>query len=614
MRTSITILAILLVIAFAVAACHDNNSNNNSRNTFTEDQFAADPNLKANPETDLIIKFLEPPPTKVILANSRDTGDIGVDEITFSYSRTQEHTICIDNDPLAAHTYQLEGTGIETLTVTMGECMKAVIPPGDYRLRSIHDGQSDRTHTVFVIPNPDTIIEASNKDGFLDKASRFAIRAINFISNNAIEDAHAQTSTLETLISTRRCIGCDLRGTALNFRDFAGVDLTGAKLQNSDMTGSNFVGAELTATNVKNADMTRANFSKADLTVVKNIDTATLEGAKFPGATWLDGECTCQIVPETSSGNINVGYQPINAVHHPTDSTLYVANSMSGTVSALEITNSATTQTVVRDDITVGTIVQDLAISPDGSTLYVLTKDGTGPNLPGDLVVIDTATNQVTDTIAVGDGPFSIVVTPDANTIYFNNEMGDMLIYDTSTLTQTGSISNVGFGYLALTPDGRTLFVTDFLGTTVAVILISTDSVIDTITVANNPGRSVVSARDILYVPNIQSGSVSVIDASTHDVITTINLPTTQAPSVPTSTGATPDGTYIFVTDPGTGILHVIDSFTNTVVANVPLSQSPEANATTFTPDGNTAYISNVMSTTITQIDISSVGMCTGCE
>ena len=34
------VLSMVVILSFAVAACHDNNSNNNSRNTFTEDQFA----------------------------------------------------------------------------------------------------------------------------------------------------------------------------------------------------------------------------------------------------------------------------------------------------------------------------------------------------------------------------------------------------------------------------------------------------------------------------------------------------------------------------------------------------------------------------------------------
>ena len=70
MRDNILFLAILLVQSFVLVGCDD--SNNNSGNTFTEDQFADDITLRANPETDTVVKFLEPP-IPIPVVNTRDT-------------------------------------------------------------------------------------------------------------------------------------------------------------------------------------------------------------------------------------------------------------------------------------------------------------------------------------------------------------------------------------------------------------------------------------------------------------------------------------------------------------------------------------------------------------
>ena len=439
MRNNILVLAMFLVVSALVVGCHDDNSNNSARNTFTEDQFVEDPNLRANPETDTVVKFLEPPsPPQTV--STRDTAGLGADAIKFTYNNTLEHTICWEDDDLnAEHFMTLEDAQGQTqMTVQAnGLCDTATLAPGEYTLNTTHDGLSDRTHTIFVIPNADELLGASNQDGFLDKVKKFALNTFYLISDKTVENAHAQTTPLETLISTRKCIGCDLRGIALNFRDLEGVDLTGAKLQNSDMTGSNFREAELTSANVRSADMTRANFTKADLTVVRNIDMATLTDTIFSGATWLDGACVCEVVDQTPTDSITVGTNPGASVHHPTSSTLYVANVADGTVSVVD-----TSTNTVTDTITVGTDPSDVELSPDGSTLYVVNSNETEA-MGGSVSVINTSTNQVTNTIAAGSDPSSAAITPDGNTLYVATNDGVILIIDTNLNSVSGMIFNV---------------------------------------------------------------------------------------------------------------------------------------------------------------------------
>jgi YVTN family beta-propeller protein len=56
-----------------------------------------------------------------------------------------------------------------------------------------------------------------------------------------------------------------------------------------------------------------------------------------------------------------------------------------------------------------------VAVSIDGAQAYVT-------NVGGDTVsVIDTATNTVTDTITVGDGPNGVAVSPDGTLVYVSN-------------------------------------------------------------------------------------------------------------------------------------------------------------------------------------------------
>jgi uncharacterized protein YjbI with pentapeptide repeats len=85
-----------------------------------------------------------------------------------------------------------------------------------------------------------------------------------------------------TLIETRKCRYCDLRGVDLQGENLDDVDLTGALLRNSD-----FSGASLNNARLPNTDLTEAEFDNA---YIRNTDfsNADLERADFTGASFKD--------------------------------------------------------------------------------------------------------------------------------------------------------------------------------------------------------------------------------------------------------------------------------------------------------------------------------------
>ena len=74
-------------------------------------------------------------------------------------------------------------------------------------------------------------------------------------------------------------------------------------------------------------------------------------------------------------------------------------------------------------DIHVGINPGDLAVSPDGTQLWVAdTGPQTGGGAPTDIKVISTATDTVTATVTVGMGPTGLEVTPDGARVYVANQ------------------------------------------------------------------------------------------------------------------------------------------------------------------------------------------------
>lgn len=104
---------------------------------------------------------------------------------------------------------------------------------------------------------------------------------------------------------------------------------------------------------------------------------------------------------------IGVGQEPRFVALLPDDSRAYVTNSATGTVSivALEGANAFS----VVGTITVGTEPRGCAVTPNGTRLLVANHTA------GTVSIIDTATNQVVDTVAVGGNPTAVAITNDGD-------------------------------------------------------------------------------------------------------------------------------------------------------------------------------------------------------
>jgi YVTN family beta-propeller protein len=149
---------------------------------------------------------------------------------------------------------------------------------------------------------------------------------------------------------------------------------------------------------------------------------------------------------------IRVGSRPGPVAVTPDGKTAYVATSR-GVVPVDTATNTA--GPVIRDAKGAGAI----AITPDGKTAYICAGN--------QVTVIDTATNTVIKQIPwkYWWASTSMVISPDGKTAYIASGAGTLTPLDTATNTlgkpiQLGFVAENGNVYLAITPDGRTVYVT----------------------------------------------------------------------------------------------------------------------------------------------------------
>ena len=255
-----------------------------------------------------------------------------------------------------------------------------------------------------------------------------------------------------------------------------------------------------------------------------------------------------------------------------------------------------TTTNIVVGSITVGSNPFGVAITPDGTKVFVTNY---GSN---NVSVINTATNTVIATITVGSQPQGIVLSPDGTKAYVANQsiigIGSVSVINTATNTVAATIT-VGYQPqgLAISPDGSRVYVANVNSNNISVINTTTNTVSTTIGVGTQPicvGISPDGSK--LFVPNFGNNNVSVINTATNTVATNVAVGTN-----PDGATVSPDGTKVYITNQTSNNFSVLNTATNAVTATVAVGTRPQG--ISFTSDGTKAYIANSGSNNVSVID-----------
>ncbi len=210
----------------------------------------------------------------------------------------------------------------------------------------------------------------------------------------------------------------------------------------------------------------------------------------------------------------------------------------------------------------------------------------------GTVSVIDTAGRLVIGAIPVGLAPRHVVVTPDGTRAYVSNGGSDSVsVIDTASNTVVATIA-VGDdpSTLAVSPDGERLYVTVAGGLVQAIETIG-NSVLATIPVGAGGEMAVTPDGARVYVA---AGLIHVLDTATNTVVS--SFPAELNPAAPAGNSALgiairPDGrAYVTViTGLFSGGLVVVDTGSDSVIGSIGLGSIPGPIA--MAPDGSRAYV-----------------------
>jgi YVTN family beta-propeller protein len=204
--------------------------------------------------------------------------------------------------------------------------------------------------------------------------------------------------------------------------------------------------------------------------------------------------------------------------------------------------------------IKVGSDPEEFALSPDGRKIYVSNEDVKTAS------IVDITSGKVEHIILVGQEPEGVAVSPDGNRIYVTCETGgDILVVDAHTYKT--------LGHFNVPPRPRSV---DFL-----------------------------SNGTVGFIPSESAGLLNVFDPATSKVTKTITLP---EGSRPMRVRVGPDNAKVYVSDGRAGTVTVLDAHSYNIETTIKVGKRPWG--IVLSPDGKFLFSANGPSNDVSVVDL----------
>lgn len=281
---------------------------------------------------------------------------------------------------------------------------------------------------------------------------------------------------------------------------------------------------------------------------------------------------------------------------------LFVTNERSGTITVVD---TSTDQVI--DTIAVGARPRGITFSGNGERLFAALTDlpgRSGKITPGrrGIAEIDLSTGEVLAMFDGGSDPETVASNHDGNRLYISNEdAGTATVVDTTTGRSVAThIVGIEPEGVTISPDGKWVYVTAETSNTVSVIDTAAEKVVASFFVGSRPRAATFSSDSRwAWVTGEIDGNVSYVDVSKHEVIDEVDLP---SPSKPVGVVISPDGKAAYVAAGHANAVARIDTASRKLQSMIPVGRRPWNVA--ITPDGAKLYAANGLSNDISVVDV----------
>lgn len=217
----------------------------------------------------------------------------------------------------------------------------------------------------------------------------------------------------------------------------------------------------------------------------------------------------------------------------------------------------------------------------------------------GQVDVVDLQAGSVRTSITTDVAyPYGTAVSPDQRTVLVTDLFsGDVSIIDAGTATVVDTVAACGQpNGVAFGRFGRLAYVACTTDDELAIIDVAGGSRLGTVEIGDHPvGVAVGGTGRRVYVTLFDEDRLAIYDVLTGSITT---VPTGADP-----TGVVAVGDRVFVANSGSGDVTVVDGWTGTVLPASPIALPAGATPEAIAADGDRVYVSNVGTGGIAEID-----------
>ena len=280
--------------------------------------------------------------------------------------------------------------------------------------------------------------------------------------------------------------------------------------------------------------------------------------------------------------------------------TVYVSNERGNTVTVIDHESAE-----VIDTIAVGQRPRGMSLSPDHRWLYVLAGDDAR------IDVIETETRTVSHSLPSGPEPELSAISPDGTRLYVSNE--DDNIVTVIDIEGRRIIAEIPVGIepegMGVSPDGKVVVNTSETTNMAHFIDTETFQIFANVLVDQRPRIAEYTADgSLLYVSAEIGGTVSVFDPSVPEIIHVINFEVPGIPQEaiqPVGVRITEDGSKIYVAlGPSNRVALVTYDGDSTWEVDQYFLVGQRVWQLYFTPDEKFIYTTNGISNDVSVIDV----------
>jgi len=262
-----------------------------------------------------------------------------------------------------------------------------------------------------------------------------------------------------------------------------------------------------------------------------------------------------------------------------------------------------------------GTLPLNLVVSPDGRYAVVTNNGVTRPTF----TVIDIASWTIKSTTPIDAAWLGLVFSPDGARLYSSGAaqnnvqeytFADGVITRARTFALPASAGESFAGGLAISRDGKTLFVTRVFAMTLSAIDVASGTVTRTVQLSSEPYTALTSADGrYVYVSMWGGAAVQIYTADSLGLIA--ELPSGDHPN---AMALSNDGQRLFVACGNSASVWVFDTFSYDALEQISTSLYPEApptstpNSVSLSPDGKTLVVANADTNSVAVVDVSNAG------